>query len=193
MHEYIAFRAEILTAVWTSVSPNGAYPLFCIGRLFRKRPCTGMTCFRSILVILTARIVSMSLFLFSRQHLHCIIGFHREQMVVTPGQMRGAHDHQPTDIAVCGDVAHLAQASGTQEALALHFRVTHAQAGRRGVGQTRGEAHHHEVRSGVRVRTNRSAQGPWDGTLSWGWNELEEEIFKVAFVHGDTKLACLGG
>ena len=131
-------------------------------------------------------------FLPSRQHLHRIIRFHREQMVVTPRQMWGAHDHQPADIAVRGDVAHLAQASGTQEALALHFRVTHAQAGRGGVGQAGGETHHHEVRSGVRVRANPSAQGPWDGALSWGWNELEEEIFKVAFVHGDTKLACFG-
>jgi len=55
VHEYITFRAEILTTVWTSVSPNRTYPLFCIGRLFRKRPRTGMACFRSILVILTAR------------------------------------------------------------------------------------------------------------------------------------------
>jgi len=105
--------------------------------------------------------------------------------------MRGAHDHQPTDIAVRGHVAHLAQASRTQKTLALHLRVTHAQAGRRRVGQTGREAHHHEVRGRVRVRRRRP-RGPWDGPLSWRWNELEEEIFKVAFVHGHTKLACLG-
>jgi hypothetical protein len=115
-------------------------------------------------------------------------------MVITSRQMWRAHDHQPTDIAVRGDVAHLAQASRTQEALALQFRVTHAQARRGGIGQAGGEAHHHEVRRGVRVRANpSSARGPWNGPLSRGWNELEEEIFKVAFIHGDTKLACLGG
>lgn len=114
-------------------------------------------------------------------------------MVITPRQMRRAYDHQPTDIAVRGDVAHLALASWAQKPLALQFRVTHAKARRGSVRQAGGEAHHHEVRGRVRVRTNPGTQGPWHGALSWRWNELEEEIFKVPFVHGDTKLACLGG
>ena len=137
--------------------------------------------------------VNLLFFFCQRNHLHRIIRFHREQMVITPCQMRGAHDHQPTDIAVRRHVAHLAHASRTQKALALHLRVTHAQAWRRSVGQTGREAHHHEVRGRVRVcRRRRRARGPWDGPLSWRWNELEEEIFKVPFVHGHTKLACPG-
>ncbi len=97
-----------------------------------------------------------------------------------------AHDHQAADVAVGRDVAHLGEAAWTQEALAFHLRVAHTQRGRRRVWETHRKAHDHEVRCKVRTRSS-CARGSF---LSRGRYELEEQIFEVAFVHGDAELPC---
>jgi len=61
-------------------------------------------------------------------HLHCIVGAHREEMVITAGKMWRTDNHQTANITIRRDVADFRLASGTEKSLAFHFRVANAEA-----------------------------------------------------------------
>ena len=92
-----------------------------------------------------------------------------------------AHDHEPADVAVGWDVADFRQASWTEETLAFQFRVADAQTGRRGHGQSHGEAHHHEVRRWI-GHTTATATSAGDGLLSRGRYQIKQQVAKVSLI-----------
>lgn len=61
-----------------------------------------------------------------RRHSHRSVSFNGEQMVITPRQVWGAHDHQPAHVAVRWYVAHFGGASWTEEPLRLHLGMADA-------------------------------------------------------------------
>jgi hypothetical protein len=125
---------------------------------------------------------------YNEDHLHSFIRFNREQMVVTPRQMRGAHDHEATDITIRRDIAHFCQTSRTEEPLALYFGMADTETRRGGIGQAGGESHYHEISRRVGSACS-SRTG--DNALSGGRDQFKEEVLKVSFVEGDAELAFL--
>ena len=65
--------------------------------------------------------------------LHGRVRLHREEMVVAPGEVGRADNHETADVTVRRNVADLREAAWTEEALALHLRVTYAERGWRRV------------------------------------------------------------
>ena len=104
-------------------------------------------------------------------------------MVVAPREVGRAHDHQPTDVAIRRDIAHLREAARTEETFALHLRMAHAERRWGGIREPHREAHDHQVR-------RRAAACACHRALRGGRNELKQEVFEVPLVHRDTELTC---
>ena len=123
----------------------------------------------------------------SKNCLHSLIRLDGKQVMITPSEVRRAHDHQPANITISWHVAHFGQAPWTKKAFTLHIRVTCTKARWRRVREPRRKAHHHQIRS--RVCTPPSSAD--DRPLSRRRNKLEQQVFKMPFVHRHAKLSCL--
>lgn len=127
--KHVAFRTEIVSAVWTSIPTQRADALR--GRRSRRRrwKCTptSMARARSLSDFLhrhPANLCSTKLSTSKQDHrLHSSIGLDGKQVMITPRKMWRAHDHQAANVTISGHVAHFGHTSWTEKALALHLRV----------------------------------------------------------------------
>lgn len=134
MNEHVAFCAEVVLAARTPISSERAHAFARRTGHWRvlERTCAGVAHPARIQDIVQCRTKCVINSLVHRhlsnqrtRYSHSLVRLDGEQMVVTPREMRRAHDHEPTYIAVRRDVAHFRYAPRAQKAFALELRMTH--------------------------------------------------------------------
>lgn len=110
--------------------------------------------------------------------------------MITPCEMRRRYDHQATDVAIGRRIAEPRAAARTEKPCRTHLRVTYAERGRRRVGQSLRETHHHQVCAHLGGPSHPSSSSS-SGDLLRGWRryKFEKEVFEVSFVHSDAERA----
>lgn len=130
VNEDIAVGAEV---VFTFRTPISTYWAHSIGRRCRRRSrhfserhSAAMASRRRVLNIvhghaedayIRQEVTKRS----HKKHEHRLIGFDREQMVITSGQVGRAHYHESADVAICRDIADLGGTPWAQEPFALEL------------------------------------------------------------------------
>lgn len=113
----------------------------------------------------------------SSDNVHWAKCLDREEMVIASRKMRRADDHQSTHVAVRRNIAELGLTAGAEETVALDDRMTDAETRCGGFWEASREAHHHQLcREAGCCLVGRCA-------LRWWWNEFEENIPEMTFVH----------